>query len=291
MADAPGVRALSLHMTLFNIFATVLTAYSWRVSGSPEQVIGTLAHNRSSLAFRETAGLFIELFPLRVAVDEGDSFRSLLRKVGASAQGLLKHALPGVSTLATARLVNVVLNYIHASIDDFAGMPVTVEWVDSGYTDPEHQLRLHVHDMGSSGELTLDFDFNADTFPAELRERAVAHFLALLDAAVADPERPLATLALATEAERRRWVVEYNETDRRHAPSPTVLASFRRQAERVPGAVALVQGDRPMTYAELDRRSDDLAAYLQERGGGEGAIFSTCLIHYFIHNGFSSLIL
>jgi amino acid adenylation domain-containing protein len=271
MAETPGVRALSLHMTLFNIFATVLTAYLWRVSGSHDQVIGTLAHNRSSLAFRETAGLFIELFPLRVEVDEGDSFRSLLKKVGASAQGLLKHALPGASSPATARLVNVVLNYIHASIDDFAGMPVTVQWVDSGYTDPEHQLRLHVHDMGSSGELTLELDFNADTFPEDLRERAAAHFLALLDAAVADPDRLLGTVALATEAERRRWVVEYNESEPR-ASSPSVLESFRRQVERDGEAVALVQGNRSMTYAELDRRSEHIAAYLHERGAGNRSL-------------------
>lgn len=63
LAETPGIRTLSLHMTLFNIFATVLTAYLWRVSGIHDQVIGTPSHNRSSLAFRETAGLFIELFP------------------------------------------------------------------------------------------------------------------------------------------------------------------------------------------------------------------------------------
>ncbi|MDX1647503.1 MAG: condensation domain-containing protein, partial [Longimicrobiales bacterium] len=29
LAETPGIRALSMHMTLFNIFATVLTAYVW----------------------------------------------------------------------------------------------------------------------------------------------------------------------------------------------------------------------------------------------------------------------
>ena len=272
LAETPGVRAFSVHMTLFNIFATVLAAYLSRVGAAHEQVIGTLAHHRSSLAARETAGLFIEMFPLRVNVDEADSFRSLLRKVEASAQELLRHGLPGTSSAATARLFNVVLNYIHASIGDFAGMPVTVEWVHTGFSDPEHELRLHVHDMGNRGELTLYFDFNAHTFPEALREPAVGHFLALLDAALTDSARPLSTVGLTTEAERRRWVVEYNERDHASPPCPSVLESFRSQVERVPQAIALVQGDRSMSYAELDERSDRLAGHLRGRGAGEGEL-------------------
>ncbi|MEJ2502152.1 MAG: amino acid adenylation domain-containing protein [Gemmatimonadota bacterium] len=272
LAGTPGIRTLSLHMTLFNLFATALTAYLWRVSGSQDLVIGTPAHNRSSRAFRETAGLFIELFPLRVEVDEEDSFQSLLGKVGASAQRFLRNAVPGTSTLTGMRLFNVVLNYIHASFGDFAGIPARQEWVHNGYGDPEHELRLQVHDMEDTGEFTLYFDLNGETFPVDLRERMVDHFLALLDAAVADPQRPLSAIGLTTGAERQRWVVGYNRPAGKAEPGATVLESFRAQVARDPAAVALVQGDRSMSYGELDARSDRLARRLRDRGAGPGGI-------------------
>ncbi|MEU9111240.1 amino acid adenylation domain-containing protein [Streptomyces sp. NPDC048483] len=48
--------------------------------------------------------------------------------------------------------------------------------------------------------------------------------------------------------------------------SETVHGLFRWCAERWPGAVALVHGDRRMTYRELDALSDDYAAELAARG-------------------------
>lgn len=41
---------------------------------------------------------------------------------------------------------------------------------------------------------------------------------------------------------------------------------FRQQAERTPGAVAVVDGDIRWTYRELDQKTDSLAGHLQERG-------------------------
>lgn len=50
----------------------------------------------------------------------------------------------------------------------------------------------------------------------------------------------------------------------------TVTGMFRRQAGATPEAVALVEGDVQMSYAELDRRSDQLARHLQRLGVRSG---------------------
>lgn len=58
----------------------------------------------------------------------------------------------------------------------------------------------------------------------------------------------------------------------------TLTALFREQAKRTPDAVALSgpagsqEAAGPMTYAELDRRSDAVAAQLRARGVGPGAV-------------------
>ncbi|NLU76228.1 non-ribosomal peptide synthetase [Streptomyces sp. HNM0575] len=59
---------------------------------------------------------------------------------------------------------------------------------------------------------------------------------------------------------------------RRSVPPLTLTALLRRQVDRAPGAVALTGPEGPVTYGELDRRSDVVAAELRARGVGRGSV-------------------
>ena len=56
---------------------------------------------------------------------------------------------------------------------------------------------------------------------------------------------------------------------------------FQEQVKQTPDAVAVVDGDRVMTYAELDRVTDRLAGWLQNQGvwfdRSAGIFMETCL--------------
>ena len=270
LAETPGIRTFSLELTLFNLFATVLFAYLWRVSGSATQIIGTPAHNRSSLAFRETVGLFIELFPLRIELEETETFRSLLEKVGTETQSYLRHALPGTSGVNGMRLFNVVLNYIHASFEPFNGMPMQAEWIHTGNGDPQHDLRLQIHDFGGSGNLTTYFDFNCTTFSTELRQHAVQHFLQVLDACLADPDQYIGAVNLTGAAEHSRLVVEFNQAVEAIPSEQTVIDLFRQQVRLTPDRTVVSFRQTVVSYRELDERSDRLARIITERGVDSG---------------------
>jgi amino acid adenylation domain-containing protein len=90
------------------------------------------------------------------------------------------------------------------------------------------------------------------------------------DAAAADAllDRVAAAVAVAKD-ESHAWAA--NETA---APIPdrTIAGLFGAEAARTPDAVALVCGTETVTYAELDRRSDAVAAALQARGIEPGAV-------------------
>lgn len=272
LATAPGIRGLNTHLTLFNLMLTALSAWLYRVSDSRRMAIGAPAHNRSSLAFRQTIGLFIELFPLTIEHQPGDSLRTLYDRVAAESQQWLRHARPGTSSMAGARQFNVVLNYIHASFPPFAGQPVAVDWQHTGYGDPRHDLRLQVHDLGDSGELLLHFDFNHDSFPEALRQPAVGHFLALLDALIADPDQRLDRVALSSAAERQQLLHDFNRTAVAPYPTRTVIDLFLQQCQRTPNATALLLDHDQLSYAGLERRSARLAQQLRQRGLGGGEL-------------------
>jgi amino acid adenylation domain-containing protein len=70
------------------------------------------------------------------------------------------------------------------------------------------------------------------------------------------------------EAERHRALREWNDTGRPFRADACVHELFAEQAARTPSAVAVVDGRRTLTYAELDRSADRLALRLRGLGVG-----------------------
>ncbi|AUG75716.1 hypothetical protein CFP65_0767 [Kitasatospora sp. MMS16-BH015] len=66
-------------------------------------------------------------------------------------------------------------------------------------------------------------------------------------------------------------------TDRHTRAPGTVHGAFARQAAASPGAVALSDGHRRLTYAELDARAEALAALLRAEGVRPGDRVAVCL--------------
>ncbi|MCB1053923.1 MAG: AMP-binding protein, partial [Acidobacteria bacterium] len=100
-------------------------------------------------------------------------------------------------------------------------------------------------------------------------DRLLRHFVRLLEGITEDPRRPLGELPWMSAAERHELLVEWDGP--RVAPAAsTVDELVRRQAERSPDAVALVQADQRLTYAQLVQRSEAFAAALSAAGVGPG---------------------
>lgn len=126
------LRAFTQDMSLFNIFSTVLFTYLNRVSGQENLLIGAPSHNRPTVDFKNTPGVFIEIFPMQTAVELEDTFMDLFRKVRTEASGFLRNAQSGYSSPALSGSFNVLLNYISGSFGDFSGIPMQSEWILPG---------------------------------------------------------------------------------------------------------------------------------------------------------------
>lgn len=266
LAAAAPFRALTAQQSRYHVFATVLLAWLHRVSGDDAVAVGSPWHNRSSEQHRSTLGLFIELFPLRVRVSEGETFASLASKVVHAAMTTLRHAVPGASATPGARGYAVVLNYITARTGDFAGLTADANWVHSGHGDAQHRFRLQVHDFDEGGEPTLDFDLDVDVFDEEARSWAVDHFLELFDALVDDPELPLQSVPLSA------GVGESGVRGPVAPPADPVLVTLLDIASQHPDAVAVADPEGDLDYASLMGRAGAVAAGLGERELGPGDV-------------------
>ena len=271
-ATAP-FRALTPEQSRFQLFATLLLAWLHRVSDSEHVAVGTPWHNRSTTAFRDTAGLFIELFPLRVVVADGDTFASLGAKVAAHTIDVMRHVVPGASASPGARTFSVVLNYITARLGRFAGAPVRADWIHSGHGDADHRVRLQVHDFDLADDPVLDFDLDEAAFGELEREWAVRHFLALFDALVANPNAAIQAVPLSTWTEEATFAPRGRVT----ASPASALSLVQESVRSAPNAVAIRDGERHITYEALDVATRLLARQLRDAGVGRETVVGVAL--------------
>ncbi|MCP3138032.1 non-ribosomal peptide synthase/polyketide synthase [Pyxidicoccus xibeiensis] len=115
-------------------------------------------------------------------------------------------------------------------------------------------------------ELTLRISYSAARFDAGTVERMLAHLRHLLRGLAGGEGRTLGTLSLLDEEERRRVVVEWNETAREYPRESTLPEVFGRVVERFADQVAVEFGEEKLTYGQLDARANQLAWHLRGQG-------------------------
>ena len=83
-------------------------------------------------------------------------------------------------------------------------------------------------------------------------------------------------MPLLTEAERHQLLVEWNNTHTAY-PTGTVAELFEEQAAQTPNAVAVVFGQKLLTYAELNAHANQMAHYLKGLGVGPESLVGCCM--------------
>ncbi|MEU9704917.1 non-ribosomal peptide synthetase [Streptomyces sp. NPDC047981] len=186
--------------------------------------------------------------------------------------------LDTASGTSFAQLVRQVAERLRRAPDPATGPDhaASVGFARGGPADaalpPYGELWLRVADAdadAADGELlgALDVAYDGALFDEETARRFLGHYRTLLAGAVADPGLALARLPLLTEAETHRMLVEWNDT-RTELPlhDGTLHGAFARHVERRPDAVAVVDGERRVTYAEADAAANRLARHLRALG-------------------------
>ncbi|HEU0053518.1 MAG TPA: amino acid adenylation domain-containing protein, partial [Longimicrobium sp.] len=119
--------------------------------------------------------------------------------------------------------------------------------------------------------VSLVITYDTARFGADAVRRMGEHLTRILRAFADDPARPLGTIEILSPAERRHLLEALNPPPVPW-PAPACLHDlFREQAARTPDAVAVAFPGEALTYAELERRANQLAHHLARRGVGPDA--------------------
>ncbi|MFC9912531.1 amino acid adenylation domain-containing protein [Streptomyces sp. NPDC127197] len=143
-------------------------------------------------------------------------------------------------------------------------------------TAPYGELCLRVVPRDDAVE--LDAEYDAELFDEATVRRLTGHYRTLLEGAVADPARAVRDLEPQSPAELRTTLLAWNDTRTDLAlHDGTIHGAFARRAAEMPDAVAVVDGDRRLTYADVDTAANRLAHHLWQLGVRHETLVGLCL--------------
>ncbi|WP_175426076.1 non-ribosomal peptide synthetase [Ralstonia pseudosolanacearum] len=279
-------RQATLYATLLAAYVALLRRYG------DESVItvGTLAagSKRQDPEFAGMVGYFVNPLAIRCEISDELTFGDVLAIVKGQVLDALDHQdypfsklverlkpkrdtsrSPIFQTLFTVQRPQVALDLgaflvgaphegaaISAGGCRFEPIPVPVG---------ESRFDLSVDIVATGGTVMAHFLYAEDLFRRDSVEEIGRHFAALLEACIDAPDRPIRSLPLLSQAERRRLLDTRNDTAL-DIPDTCLADLFEASVTRYPDKTAARFGAQSLTYRELNARANAVANELASRG-------------------------
>jgi amino acid adenylation domain-containing protein len=277
-----GLQALSrregvtLYMTLLAAFQTLLSRYT----GQQDIAVGSPIAGRGRLNTEGLIGFFVNTLVLRGDLSGDPSFRELLGRVRESVLGAYAHQdvpfervveeLQPARSLSHSPLFQVMLTLHNEprEVLELDGLRISSQGQDG--VSAKFDLTLSASER--EGRLVLGLAYNTDLFTEATAARMLGHFERLLTEAVANPDGKAGRYEILTAAERRHLLEELNDTAREYPVGRCIHQLFEEQVDLTPERAALVCDGAKLTYRELNKRANQLAHCLRERGVVPGVV-------------------
>ncbi len=271
----------TLFMTLLAGFQTLLHRYS----GQDEISVGTPVANRTKKETEPLIGLFVNTLVLRTDLSGNPSFSELLMRVKETTLDAYAHQdvpleklvemLQPQRDMSHTPLFQVLLALQNTPVPSIELPNLTLEPILFDRGVAQFDLSLNVAEV--NGELSGAVEFNTRLFHHQTIQRMMTHFQRLLTAAVRDPGQPIDHLAMLTDEERQRILVEWNQTAHDYPDDQCLQRLFEAQVERTPEAIAVIDPTNQLSYRELNERANQLAHYLRQLGVASEEVVALCM--------------
>jgi len=270
------------------LFMTLLAAYDtllYRYTGQSDILVGTPIANRNRSEIEGLIGFFANTLVMRTDLSANPSFCDLLGRVRDVALGAYAHqdlpfemlveALQPERNLSHTPLFQVAFILQNAPKSEVEMTGLTLCHISTAGVTAKFDLTLAMGntDTGLAGV----WEYNTDLFDAGTIERMAGHFVTLLEAIVANPQKRISQLPLLTTVERQQLLIDWNDTQVDYPQDKCIHQLFEEQVERTPNAVAVVFDNKQLTYHELNGRANQLAHYLRSLGVGTDVLVGLCV--------------
>jgi amino acid adenylation domain-containing protein len=277
--------------TLVVLLMAGLDALLHRLTGQTDLVIGLGVAGQAMTGKSCLVGHCVNLLPIRTKIQPDVPFQENLAAVKKGVLDAYDHyqsTTGGIlQNVAVPRnpgrppLVEVIFNVDRdVATAQFHGTEFSCE------RNPKRALHFDLFFNFVEGPrgLYVECDYNADLFDASTLERWLKHYQTLLVGIAVNPAEIFGKLPILTDSEQTELTTGWN-AGVEYPKDKTLHGWFEQQAAKTPVAYAVAFEGKHFTYAELNRRANQLAHHLRGLGVKPGA-----LVGLFVERSFEMVV-
>jgi amino acid adenylation domain-containing protein len=284
LAQRVRIQAQRLSVTAATLFHAAWALVVSRTSGRDDVVFGSVLLGRfqGSAGAQRVLGMFINTLPLRLQLGERTA-KELVEQTQRELVELLTYEQAPLavaqrcsSILGTAPLFTTLLNYRHSVPD------LEVKWADAAgiralivRERTNYPITLSVGDTGHGFTLTAQTDRRID--PHRVAGYLHTAVKSLVDALEQAPRTPALRLQILPDGERHQIIELFNATHVVYPQDRLIHELFEEQVQRTPEAPAVIHDEERVSYAELNRRANQLACFLMRHRVGPDCLVGLCV--------------
>lgn len=271
-------------ISIFNFFMSILSIYLSKINDTNDFIIGTPILNRANEKEKNTAGMFINIAPLRICLENRDTFEDLASSIAKDCIGLLRHQkYPYQNILEDLRkqdssvpnLYNIVLSYQITKANQENEIPYCTQWAFNQCCADD--LDIHVYDLDEEKLLNISYDYKTSKYTMADIENLHHRLMYIIEQVLEHENVLLKDIEIVTPEEKQRILVNFNDTETKYPKTKTVIDWFEEQVENNPERIAVVFKNSKLTYRQLNEKANQLAWHLKENGAQSGMIIGICM--------------
>ena len=274
----------TLYMTLLAAWQVLLHRYS----GQDDIVVGSPMANRDDPALEPMIGCFVNNVMMRGRLGSNPSFREFLAQTSTAVLAAFDNR-----EVPFDRIVESIRHERSTGHSPLFQAMFTLQSFPRAPTQPKGlRLELLAPDEAATEAARFDitmeveerknglqvvYEYSTDLFDESTIARMHGQFAEVLRQLVAAPDLRVRDIPLLTDGDRQALLDDVNATAMEHDRSMCIHQIVAAAAHALPDAIAVQAADATLTYGQLERRSNQMAQLLRERGVRDGALVGVCL--------------
>ena len=281
------LRALAQrhNVTLFMLCSAAWSILLSRLSGQEDVLIGTPVANRTRPELEHLIGFFVSTVVLRFDVQSQLRFEEFLAQVKDTTLEAHENqdvpfeqvveALQPQRSRSRNPIFQVVFGLQNAPKSELQLPGVCVGLEQDVYESSVFDLMVSLEERadGIAGHV----NYAADLFDRLTIERWIACFVHVLTQVAAGYEGRIGELPILPDEQYRQVTELFNATHMPYRDRTLTHELFEEQVARTPLAVAALYGGESLTYEELNRRANQVAGYLRDKGVRIDQLVGLCM--------------
>ena len=278
-------QGTTMFMLLLAAFQTLLHRYT----NEDDIVVGTTVANRERSETEPLIGFFVNMLAQRADCSGNPTFLELLNQVRENTLKTYAHQTAPFEKLVQELRPKRNAGYLplFQAVLSFHNQPTLTELTLSDLTlsVPQREVTTTQIDLlldlqEANGGLQGAVQYNADLFDRATIVQIVEHLRNLLEAITSDPNQRLSDLPMLGVAETEQ-LAAWNQTQPATHADTCIHQLIEAQVKATPDAIAASFRGEFLSYAELNRRANQLAHHLRAQGVKPGDLVGICLEHSF----------